>query len=166
MRRVLTLYAFTCVQFFFWPFFFIFFWPVLDSCFILPTREARRCSGGYAKSLQSRGGCYKDRPSHIYYTMVHNLRFERQQDGQRLHSLLLTCIALDIDIISYDPAAFKQPTNSKAASLNKLNSSYPRAPEFHCQPPKRQYSNLPILQTPILEAPNSIACFLTSQNAL
>lgn len=73
--------------------------------------------------------------------MVYNLRFEEQQDGQRLHSLLLTCIALDINIISHDPAAFKQPTKSKAAPLNEVHSSYPRAPEFQCQPPKRQSSN-------------------------
>jgi hypothetical protein len=72
--------------------------------------------------------------------MVHNLRFEEQQDGQRLHSLLLTCMALDIDIISHDPAAFKQPTKSKAAPLSELHSSYPQAPEFQCQPPKRQSS--------------------------
>ncbi|ELR09400.1 hypothetical protein GMDG_03964 [Pseudogymnoascus destructans 20631-21] len=94
--------------------------------------------------------------------MVHNLRFEEQQDGQRLHSLLPTCIALGIDIISPDPAAFKQLTKSKAASLNELHSSYPRAPEFQCQSPRRQSSNPPNANP---RSAKQISCFLTSQNA-
>lgn len=91
------------------------------------------------QSRYNHGGFDIETDRHTYITpwsIIYDLR------SNKTASAFIHCYlrAWHLISISHDPAAFKQPTKSKAAPLSELHSSYPQAPEFQCQPPKRQSS--------------------------
>lgn len=87
VRRVLTLYAFTCVQFFFWPFFFIFFglyWILV--LFFLPVRHEG--VQGVLRSRYNHGGFVIKTGHHTYITpwsTIYDLR------GNKTASAFIHC---------------------------------------------------------------------------